>query len=211
MKTCKVKNCHNKHYAKNFCRRHYDQYRTNGKVYNRFRTDPNEIIVIGKIAKIKLYNKNNTIIGESIIDKEDIGKASEYRWCLANGYCKSSGYGLHRAILSLHKKDPRIVDHINHDTLDNRKINLRICTNTENIRNSGMSKNNTSGYKGVSYRKKEKNWRAYIRVNSVQKYLGCFKTKEQAAEMYNEAAKWYHGEFACLNKLEGSTGNGETK
>ena len=65
-------------------------------------------------------------------------------------YCKSNSAGqLHRFILNLTKENTEIVDHINGDPLDNRKNNLRLCTNQENIRNCKIPKNNKSGHKGV--------------------------------------------------------------
>jgi hypothetical protein len=61
----------------------------------------------------------------------------------------------------------------------------------------GMSKRNTSGYKGVS--QKGSSWTSTIRVNGVSKHLGLYPSKEQAARIYDDAAKRYHGEFAVLN------------
>jgi hypothetical protein len=108
---------------------------------------------------------------------------------------------MHRIVMGV--TDPKIfVDHINGNTLDNRKENLRLCNNTENCRNSKKSVNNTSGYKGVSYVPwsgkwlRNKPWRAYIVVDRKQISLGMYKTKEEAHEAYKQAAVKYHGEFA---------------
>ena len=89
------------------------------------------------------------------------------------------------------------VDHINGDTLDNRKINLRICSHAENSRNRKKPIGNNQ-YKGV--RKNRRKYAAYIQGG---KYLGLYDTPEQAAFAYNEAAKDYYGEFACLNVVGG--------
>jgi len=91
------------------------------------------------------------------------------------------------------------IDHINGNPLDNRKSNLRICTHTENMRNRGANKNNTSGYKGVGWHKKGKKWGATIKHNYKSVYIGLYEDKEEAARAYDKKAKELHGEFAYLN------------
>lgn len=88
------------------------------------------------------------------------------------------------------------VDHINGDSSDNRLENLRLATNTQNARNRGKSKHNTSGYKGVFWHKATNKWTAQIGVDRKRIYLGIFDTPELAHRAYCEAAKVYHGEFA---------------
>ena len=90
-------------------------------------------------------------------------------------------------------------DHINGDGLDNRKQNLRTCTHTENMRNRGKSKNNTSGFKGVSWHKRGKTWDAKIAHNKKLMHIGSFKDKEVAAKAYDRKAIELHGKFAKLN------------
>ena len=90
-------------------------------------------------------------------------------------------------------------DHINGDGLDNRKQNLRICTHAENLRNRRLGKNNTSGYKGVSWHKLHKLWYAHISHNKKLMSLGYFKDKEEAAKAYDRKAIELFGEFAKLN------------
>mgnify|MGYP001558434787 CR=1 FL=1 len=94
------------------------------------------------------------------------------------------------------------VDHINHDTLDNRKENLRICTDQQNQGNEVISVNNTSGFKGVSWRKDRQKWRAYIAIDQKQISLGHFKNKKSAALAYNDAANKFFKEFALLNYIK---------
>lgn len=93
------------------------------------------------------------------------------------------------------------VDHINGDPLDNRKCNLRLCTNQENSRNRGKNKNNTLGYKGVNRIKsgKEYRYQAGIGIGGGKLYIGLYKNIEDAARAYDEQAKKLHGEFARLN------------
>jgi hypothetical protein len=94
------------------------------------------------------------------------------------------------------------VDHINKDGLDNRRENLRIATRTENNQNRDKNKNNTSGYKGVSWNNEKGKYRAYIVANYKQIFLGNFKNIEDAAVAYDKAAIEYFGQFASLNFKE---------
>lgn len=146
----------------------------------------------------------------SIVDYEDYIKLSKYKWCFGGGYArrvvgsrgKLKNVFMHREILGA--KRGELVDHIDGNKLNNQKANLRLCTRIENQRNRGISKMNTSGYKGVSYCKDtKKNWRSIICVgDGDQVILGYYSTKEEAAFAYDKAAKIYHGEFAHLNFCE---------
>ncbi|WP_394805350.1 HNH endonuclease [Rhodococcus qingshengii] len=91
------------------------------------------------------------------------------------------------------------VDHINHDPLDNRRTNLRICTLSQNSANSRLSRRNTSGYKGVSYCRTTKRWRASIRVERKLFDIGRFSHRDEAAWMRDQWALELHGDFAVLN------------
>lgn len=106
---------------------------------------------------------------------------------------------MHRLIKNAPKS--HYVDHINHNTLDNRKSNLRLCKNSGNMSNRNAPSNNTSGYKGVSKCKATGKWKASIGKDNKRYYLGVFDTKEQAAREYNIHAIKLHGEFACLNNI----------
>lgn len=107
---------------------------------------------------------------------------------------------MHRMIMSRklgHDLDSgEIVDHINGDSLDNRRSNLRLATQSENVQNSRISTRNTSGYKGASWDKNRQKWYCRITVNKQVIYLGRFDTAEEAHVAYCEAAKKYHCEFA---------------
>jgi hypothetical protein len=90
------------------------------------------------------------------------------------------------------------VDHINGNTLDNRRSNLRICTQEENKRNRRKSSNSSSGYKGVFWDNHYKKWGSSIQVNHKRIYLGRFDNPEKAYEAYVAASKKYHGEFGRI-------------
>lgn len=92
------------------------------------------------------------------------------------------------------------VDHINGNPLDNRKINLRVCSHAENMRNRKIiSTKNTSGYKGVSYHTANKKWRAKIKLNGIDIHLGYFDNPVDAAKKYDDASRKYHGDFSKTN------------
>ncbi len=92
-------------------------------------------------------------------------------------------------------------DHINRNTIDNQKHNLRSVTSSQNKCNKPAKINTSSKHKGVAWDKRDKKWRAYIRIEKSQKYLGHFKNEIDAAMAYNQSAIKIHGEFACLNKI----------
>lgn len=95
-----------------------------------------------------------------------------------------------------------IVDHINSDTLDCRRKNLRVCKHFENLRNRGKSKNNTSGYKGVVVNRAgtpSESFSAVIRYGGKNHLKGTFSSREVAARVYDREALLHHGEYARLN------------
>jgi hypothetical protein len=162
---------------------------------------------------------------EVLYDAEDEDKISKYNWYVqavaalpgklyvvasaphpsydwyyppnGNRYRRRTTLTLHNLLMNTPKG--MVTDHINGDPLDNRKENLRICTAAENQRNRGANKNNTSGFKGVSWSKRDKIWRAGIGHDGKDIKLGCFEDKEEAARAYDRKAIELHGEFAYTN------------
>lgn len=141
----------------------------------------------------------------AIVDAEDFEWLSQWKWyaCLKHGnwyaYTKHSKLCMQRLILGLTAGDGKKSDHINHRTLDNRRRNIRICTNTENQQNRNISKNNTSGFKGVYWGKDREKWITRIQFNKKKIWLGYFSNKIEAAKCYDKAAKKLFGEFARCN------------
>ena len=141
-----------------------------------------------------------------LVDDEDFDKVKDITWSVMTGYAtfyavrnrmvngKMENLLMHRLIMN--PTENMYVDHINGNGLDNRKENLRICTNAQNARNRRMSKRNTSGYRGVTWHKQTKKWVAQIHVNYKNHYLGLFENKEDAAEARRLKAIELHGEFA---------------
>lgn len=92
-----------------------------------------------------------------------------------------------------------IVDHINGNTLDNQRHNLRLASKSQNGANA-MHGRGLSKYKGVSFDKRRNNWKAELMCKGVRLYLGSFYTEIEAAKAYNKAALTHFGEFAKLNE-----------
>jgi len=128
---------------------------------------------------IRLANHQDKVTGLCYIDKEDLKKVYDCRWCLGTQgkYVMNSKYGyLHHRILK--PKDGYEIDHIDRDKLNNRKSNLRYVTKQEQQINLSLAKNNTSGVTGVDFIHNK--WRARIYRKGKEHNLGLFKIKEDA-------------------------------
>ncbi len=111
---------------------------------------------------------------------------------------KVSLVAMHREVMKCPKH--KMVDHIDHNGLNNQKSNLRICTRAQNRQNSRkVTKTHSSKYKGVCWAKSKNNWRAQIVIPKRIQYLGYFSDEKEAALAYNKAAKQFFGKFACIN------------
>lgn len=141
----------------------------------------------------------------ALVDDEDFHWINQWKWCYANGYARRRQYvgngryvsfSMHRFIIGLETNDGKIVDHINGEKTDNRKSNLRICSNAQNKSNCKQYANNKSGYKGVYKEKKGHKYSAQIRVNGKIFYLGSFSDPKEAHAAYVNAAIEMKGEFA---------------
>ena len=198
---CSCENCNKPVLAKGFCSKHYYQMKRHGQIFEETRLDFNRIVSKGIYYELILTNSNMEEVGRAKIDKEDLGKIQAIgRWTLnkSNGYVynRNTMQYMHRVIMNV--KEGEEVDHKKtgiKNISDNRKKNLRICTKSQNQYNQGLAKNNTSGFKGVSYMKNKNKWRAEISINNKNKYLGLFATAKEAAKAYKEAAKVLHKDF----------------
>lgn len=95
-----------------------------------------------------------------------------------------------------------LIDHIDHDGLNNQKSNLRFCTASENCMNKRKRENCVSIYKGICFHKQHKKWLAHIKINRKDNHLGYFSSEIEAAKAYNAKAIELFGEFANLNKFD---------
>lgn len=140
----------------------------------------------------------------AIVDDDDFEWLSQWNWRALqhpSGKFRAGRAGPQQAAILMHRLICRAardeqVDHKNGDPLDNRRSNLRVCTKSENLCNRGAQKNNTSGFKGVTWHKLTSKWMAQISVRSRHIHLGLFSTARAAGRAYKIAARKYHGEFA---------------
>lgn len=175
------------------CERHYQQFKKFGKFLDscsRRPQDKNKIIICGDISYIELYSSTTgEVIAKAIIDTEDVDKVKNIKWRLNHsGYVynnSNSSLFLHRRVLGTNQ----MVDHINHNRLDNRKENLRICTKSQNQ----MNVNYLGVYK--VQQSKEIKWMARIKINQKTIHLGIFVYKEEALYCRWYAEKLVFGEF----------------
>jgi len=141
----------------------------------------------------------------AIVDAEDYDRLNQDKWYA--GKCKNTYYAgrveggktikMHREIM--HAPKGVLVDHINHNGLDNRKSNLRLCTHAQNCYNQQACATGTSKYKGVSWHKSNSKWSARIRCDRKFYNLGEFDNQMEAAMAYDDKAVELFGEFAYLN------------
>ena len=158
------------------------------------------------MKKIELFSGE-----DCLVDDEDFEEISNKKWHIlknrntyyAQTHIKLNGKDvkdyMHRIIMKLSKNDERYIDHIDGNGLNNQKNNLRFCTISQNAGNSSKQKNNTSGYKGVFYHKHSKKYQVQIMSNKKMTACGYFKTKEEAALVYDKKARELFGEFAKTN------------
>jgi len=135
------------------------------------------------------------------VDQEDFDWVVQWKWTYFQ--CGYAGRKVDKKLIYLHRLimgNPagKTIDHINGDTLDNRRENLRICTHAENLRNVKMHKNNTSGYRGVTWDKRYGKWASRIKYNYKNIHLGFFNDPEVAYERYKQEAVKLFGEYARL-------------
>lgn len=158
------------------------------------------------MKKIKLFNTNKY----ALVDDEDFLYLNQFTWSMGK-MSKTLAYptkgnwkrGTWARMHNLLIKPPKgfILDHINRNGLDNRRNNLRVCTRSENQRNRKLQSNNKSGFRGVSWCKRGKVWRSYLKYDKKTHYLGSSRNLRVAARLWNDEARKIFGDFAVLNKI----------
>jgi hypothetical protein len=144
----------------------------------------------------------------TMVDDEYYDEISKYKWCYSHGYAirNSSKINGKRKHIYMHRviNDTPTglqTDHIDGNTLNNQKCNLRLATTQQNQHNRCTVESTTSIYKGVCYRKRDLVWIAKTKHYGKSIHLGTFKKESDAAIAYNNYAKDNFGEYARLNVI----------
>ena len=206
IKECKVDWCKESISKGGYCNRHYLQMRRFGIILPiaRNRNLPQEFEFHGDDCHILLYDRKGLKIATAIIDLKDYELVKDYKFSFAGRlYVRISGKSkegftlLHQLIMN-----SKWVDHKDCDRLNNRRGNLRLCTNQQNQFNSKKQSGTLSKHKGVTVMKgKSKPFKVGIQFNGKWINLGYFASEIEAAQTYNKAAKEFAGEFARLNQI----------
>lgn len=161
-----------------------------------------------EIVTIKIKHRQvRKAIHKVIVDDEDAAMVNSHTWGMVGEYVAwtqkvgktSIKRYLYRMLMNPSKD--LTVDHINHNKLDNRRSNLRVCTLKENNKNRKVQnlENCTSKYKGVWWNKKRNIWTVQISINNKTTYVGVSKNEEEAAKLYDNAVRKHYGKFAATN------------
>jgi hypothetical protein len=149
----------------------------------------------------------------AIVDDVDYGYLMQWTWHVAKGVRYAARCPrlvdnsnahiiyMHRVVADRMTLLGSCIDHIDGNGLNNSRSNLRLATDSQNKANRGPQRDNTSGYKGVTWDKGRRRWHAQIKQQYRNIFLGRFTDIVDAAKAYNEAALKYYGEFAYLNPI----------
>lgn len=143
----------------------------------------------------------------ALVDDKDFEWLSQWKWYVMTNY--GHWYAIRNGDLGsiyMHKEIMKpmtdfVVNHIDGNRLNNQKVNLRLCNLTGKAGMQKEARNNTSGYRGVSWHRKFQCWVAKIGLKNETINLGCFPDPKQAALAYNAAALKHFGEFARINLI----------
>lgn len=135
----------------------------------------------------------------ALVDAADFPDVSRFNWCETHGYAARYDSATRRNLhMEHHLLGHRKLDHEDRDRLNNRRLNLRPCSGSQNVANvAKVTRPTSSRFKGVVWT--EGRWRAYVRVDLRRRWLGCFEREEDAARARDSAALEAWGEFAVLN------------
>ena len=176
-----------------YCNKHYQSAYRYGTPFGRPRVSKNTYTIDKGVAKL-LTTKGETFL----VEQNDLEKTLLYTWCFSKtGYLVANINGkvtkLHRYLLN--PAENEVVDHINGDPSDNRRVNLRVCTQLENGKNLGIKKCNTSGAAGIRMTPHGR-YNVRITINNTEIHVGNYRTMETAMKARKAAEQKYFGAFA---------------
>lgn len=148
----------------------------------------------------KILLSGNTF-RSALVDDEDYTKLNKYKWRLNSGYAITLDDNNRKVYMHQMLTQYQKIDHADRNKLNYQKQNLRPCNQSLNVANSSLRSDNTTGLKGVHFRKDRNKWLASIMVNGIKYHLGLYDTKEEATKVYNINAREIFGEFAYQNKV----------
>ena len=195
------------------CRKHYEQVRRFGKTLDtnpRTIWDPNEIRILDNYAEIDTYNGNGEVANTFKLDIEDVPLLDGRKWrtvlkgkqkspYLVTGHAGKQGTDqtyFHRLVMGNPECE---VDHINIDSTDNRKANLRLSYRTQQLANTNLRIDNVQGAKGVYYIKRDNRYRAEIQCGNTHVYSPCYRTKAEAAYMRMLLEQFFYKDIGINN------------
>lgn len=187
------------------CSKHMHQLQKYGRFFDsnpRTNKDLNDYKIKGKDVYFRIYNQKNEYVTDFVVDFEDIEKVKYHKWRLSHNHvvtgqpAKRMQRDLSHIVLGIPKdQDSTVVDHIDGNPLNNRKENLRICTQSENVRNKAFVSTNTSGFIGVTYNKSRNRFEPEIRVGYNRCHLGRYRTLQEAVYARYVAEEICFGEY----------------
>lgn len=191
------------------CSKHMHQIHKYGHPLDknpRTNSDLNDYEIKGDIVIFNLYNQKNEKNGEFIIDLEDIEKVKYYKWRISHSHVitglpyNGTQKDLSWIVLGLTQEEISeqhiVVDHKDGNGFNNRKNNLRVCSQGENVINKSFMSNNTSGFIGVSYREVKNRYDPEIRRDEIRCHLGYTETLKEAVYKRYYAEQLVFGQFA---------------
>ena len=196
-RSCVIGGCESTATRRGLCGKHRMQVYEFGELRERTMRDPNETVIKGAIAEMALYDRTGIPVAATLFDAHLVPEVSQYKWRSRGGYAYNSLHNIFlHALIMGEAPEGKEVDHVNRDPLDNRRQNLRFVTRSQNLMNTNVPRNNTSGTKGVCRDEKKSKWRARIGNNGGRIHLGRFNRKEDAIAARKASESKHFGEHA---------------
>ncbi len=199
--TCLVEWCNSKPEKRGYCGKHRAQLRRHGEILEYTIYEKNKIISSGEFSEVLIRNKQQEVVAKAIIDTEDIPKVENIKWAYhaRDNRARNARLRIEMSRLIMGAGPGTVVDHINGNSLDNRKSNLRICTQAENSLNKRYQGRGTSRFRGVYWSEKRAKWIVQVWLNKKRKYIGQFNSLKDAIASRRSAERFYYGQYAHRN------------